>query len=113
MVIYMIRKSVMVYNKIFEIGGGPTDYDLNCYPKEDTILWAGTRGGYFSLGDAIRARDDEVYHALADYKKTHTPAEEWPEPEICKTDIWRTSVNVDYEFSQVVTSFEIVEVRVR
>lgn len=113
MVVYMIRKSVMHYSKVFEVGGGPTDYDINCYPKEDTILWTGIRGGYFSLKDAITARDDEVYRALADYKKIHIPEDEWPVPKVHKTDIWRTSVNVDYEFSQIVTSFEIVEVKVR
>lgn len=113
MVIYMIHKTVMGYQKVFEIGGGPTDYDLNCYLKEDTILWTGRSGGYFSLVDAITARDDEVYHTIADYKKIHVPEDEWPVPEVHKTDIRRTSVEVDYEFSQEVTSFEIVEVRVR
>jgi hypothetical protein len=109
----MIRKTVMGYQKVFEIGGSLTDYDLHPYLKEDTILWTGKHGGYFSLVDAITARDDEVYRTLVDYKKIHVPEDEWPVPEVRKTDIWRTSVEVDYEFSQEVTSFEIVEVRVR
>ena len=113
MVIYMIRKSVMGYHKVFEIGGGPTDYDLHPYLKEDTILWTGDRGGYFSLMEALAAMDAEVSAWVADYKKVHVPEDEWPVPEVRKKDIWRTSVHVDYEFSQEVTSFEVVEVRVR
>lgn len=113
MVIYMIRKTVMGYQKVFEIGGGPTDYDLHPYLKEDTILWTGKRGGYFSLMGALAAMDDEVSAWVDDYKKVHVPEDEWPVPEVRKTDIWRTSVHVDYEFSQEVTSFEIVEVQLR
>lgn len=113
MVIYMIRKTVMQYYKVFEVGGGPTDYDLNCYPKEDTVLWTGKHGGYFSLMEALAAMDDEVSAWVADYKKVHVPEDEWPVPEVCKTDIRKTSVCVEYGFSQVVTSFEIVEVQVR
>lgn len=113
MVVYMIRKTVMHYSKIFEVGGGPTDYDISCYPKEDTILWTGKRGGYFSLVDAITARDDEVSAWVADYKKVHVPEDEWPEPEVNKTDARRMAICIDYEFSQITTSFEIVEVRVR
>lgn len=113
MVIYMIRKSVMGYHKVFEIGGGPTDYDLHAYLKEDTILWTGDRGGYFSLKDALAAMYDEASAWIADYKKVHVPEDEWPVPEVRKKDIWSTSVYVDYSFSQEVTSFEIVEVNVR
>lgn len=113
MVVYMIRKAVMGYQKVFEIWGGPTDYDLHPYLKEDTILWTGARGGYFSLKDALAAMADEVAKFIADYKRIHVPEDEWPIPEVRKTDIRRTSVHVDYEFSQETTSFEIVEVRVR
>lgn len=113
MVVYMIRKTVTGYQKVFEVGGGPTDYDLQCMLKEDTILWTGDRGGYFSLMEALAAMDDEVTKFIADYKKVHVPEDEWPVPEVRKKDIRCTSVHIDYEFSQEVTSFEIVEVRVR
>lgn len=113
MVVYMIRKTVMGYSKVFEVGGGPTDYDLHCHLKEDTILWTGDRGGYFSLMEALAAMDDEVKAWVADYKKVHVPEDEWPVPEVRKMDIRRTSVYIDYQFSQETTSFEIVEVRVR